>query len=101
MYQLFFRTTNLLLLLYPLLLIKSMTYSLAIRFFSQSLVMTCSALNNDGVHRRYLTEFWNFGYGLGVKWKENYLHIGKCNNITNNSNKRNAGNNDLFKVKNA
>ena len=38
-YQLFFRTTNLLLLLYPLLLIKSMTYSLAIRFFSQSLAM--------------------------------------------------------------
>ena len=53
--------------------------------------MTCSALNNDGVHRRYLTEFWDFGYGLGVKWKENYLHIGKCNNITNNSKKRSSG----------
>ena len=89
-YQLFFRTTNLLLLLYPLLLIKSMTYSLAIRFFSQSLVMRYRALNN-APHRRYLTEFWNFGYGLRVKRKENYLYIGKCNNITNNSKKRNSG----------
>ena len=78
MYQLFFRTTNLLLLLYPLCLIKSMTYSLVIRFFSQSLVMRYSALNN-APHRRYLKEFWNFGYGLRVKRKENDLHIGKCN----------------------
>ena len=38
MYQLFFKTTNLLLLLYPLLFIKSMTYSLTIYFFSHSLV---------------------------------------------------------------
>ena len=36
MYQIFFRTTNLSLLLYPLLIIKSMTYSFAIRFLSQS-----------------------------------------------------------------
>ena len=35
MYQL---STNLLLLPYPVLFIKSMTYSLAIHFFSQSLV---------------------------------------------------------------
>ena len=90
MYQLFFRTTNLLLLLYPLLLIKSMTYSLAIRFFSQSLVMRYRALNN-APHRRYLTEFWNFGYGLLVKRKENYLYIRKCNNIKNNTKKRNSG----------
>ena len=76
------RTNNLLLLLYPLLLIKNMTYSLAIRFFSQSLVMRYSALNN-APHRRYLTEFWNFGYSLRVKRKENYLYIGKCNNINN------------------
>ena len=84
MYQLFFRTANLLLLLYPLLLIKNMTYSLAIRFFSQSLVMRYRALNN-APHRRYLTEFWNFGYGLRVKRKEKYLHIWECNNIKNNS----------------
>ena len=90
MYQLFFRTANSLLLLYPLLLIKSMTYSLAVRFFSQSLVMRYSALNN-APHRRYLTEFWNFGNGLRAKRKENYLYIGKCNNVTNNSKKQNSG----------
>ena len=61
-----------------------MTYSLAIRFFSQSLVMRYRALNN-APHRRYLTEFWNFGYGLRVKRKEKYLHIWECNNIKNNS----------------
>ena len=60
MYQLFFKTPNLLLLLYPFLLIKSMTYSLAIRFFSQFLVTRYRALNN-APHGRYLTEFWNFG----------------------------------------
>ena len=38
MYQLFFRTTKLLLLLYPVLFIKSMTYSSAIDFFGYSLV---------------------------------------------------------------
>ena len=90
MYQLFFRTTNLLLLLYPLLLIKSMTYSLAIRFFNQSLVMRYRALNN-ALHLRYLTEVRNFGCGLRVKRKDNYLYIRKCNNITNNSKKRNSG----------
>ena len=90
MHQLFFRTPTLLLLLYPLLLIKSMTYSFAIRFFSQSLVMRYRALNN-APHRRYLTEFWNFGYGLLVKRKENYLYIRKCNNIKNNTKKRNSG----------
>ena len=30
----------------------------------------------------------NFGYGLRVKRKEKYLYIQKCNNITNNSKKR-------------
>ena len=90
MYQLFFRTPNLLLLLYPLPLIKSMTCSFAIRFFSQSLVMRYRALNN-APHRRYLTEFWNFGYGLRVKRKENYLYIRKCNNIKNNTKKQNTG----------
>ena len=59
-------------------------------FFSQSLIMRYSALN-DAPHHRYLTEFWNFGYGLGVKRKESYLYIWKCNNITNNSKKRNSG----------
>ena len=78
MCQLFFRTTNVLPLLSPLLLIKSITYSLAIRFFSQSLEMRHSALHS-APHRRYLTEFWNFEYGLRVKRKENYLYIGKCN----------------------
>ena len=67
-----------------------MTYSLAFRFFSQSLVMRYSALENAS-HRRYLTEFWNFGYGLRVKRKENHLYLGKCNNIANNSKKRNSG----------
>ena len=38
MYELFFRATNLLLLLYPLLFIGGMTYSLTIYFFSHSLV---------------------------------------------------------------
>ena len=38
MYQLFVRTTNLLLLLYLLFFIKSIIYTLAIDFFSQSLV---------------------------------------------------------------
>ena len=90
MYHLFFRTTNLLLVLYPTLLIKSMTYSMAIRFFSQSLLMRYSAVNN-APHRRYLTEFWNFGHDLRVKRQENYLYIDKCNNITNNSKKRNSG----------
>ena len=100
MYQLFFKTTNLLLLLYLLLLIKHMTYSLAIRFFNLSLVMRYGALNN-APHRRYLTEFWNFGYGLQVKRKENDLYIGKCNNITNNSRKRNSVKNGLFKITSA
>ena len=90
MYQLFFKTTNLLLLLYLLLLIKRMTYSLTIRFFNLSLVMRYGALNN-APHRSYLTEFWNFGYILRVKQKENYLYIGKCKIITNNSKKRNSG----------
>ena len=97
MYQLFLRTTNLLLLLYPLLLNKSMTYSLAIRFFSESLVMRYTALNNSP-HRRYLTEFCNFGYGLRIKWKENYLHIEKCNNITNNSKKLTSGKLQLVQI---
>ena len=38
MYELFFGATNLLLLLYPLLFIGGMTYSLTIYFFSHSLV---------------------------------------------------------------
>ena len=42
-------------------------------------------------HRRYLTKFWNFGYDLRVKRKENYLNIRKCNNIKNNSKKQNSG----------
>ena len=59
-----------------------MTYSLAIRFFSQSLVMKYRALNK-APHRRYWTEFWNFGYGLRVKRQENYLCIRKCKNNFN------------------
>ena len=96
-YRLFFRTTNLLLLLYPLLLIKSMTYSLAICFFSQSLVMRYRALNNTP-HRRYLTEFWNFAYGLRVNGKKIICIFG--NIITLKIILRNEipGNNDLFKV---
>ena len=90
MYQLFFRTRNLLILLYSLLLFKSMTYFFAICFVSQSLVMRYRTLNNPP-HRRYLTEFWNFGYGLRVKRKEKYLYIRKYNNIKNNIKKRNSG----------
>ena len=89
MFQLLFRTRNLLLLLYPLLLIKSMTYSFAIRLFSQSVVMRYRSLTN-APHQRYLTEFWNFGYGLRVKRNENYLYIWKCNNIKNNTKERNS-----------
>ena len=80
MYQLFFRTANLLLLLYTLLLIKSMIYFLAIGFFSQSLVMRYRALNN-APHHRYLTEFWNFGYCLRVRQKKDYLYIRKYNTV--------------------
>ena len=76
MHQLFFRTPTLLLLLYPLLLIKSMTYSFVIRFFSQSLIMRYRTLNN-APHRRYLTEF-----------QKNYLYIRKFNNIKNNTKKQ-------------
>ena len=90
MYQLFFRTRNLLILLSTLLLFKSMTYSFAIRFVSQSLEMRYRTLNN-APHRRYLTEFWNSGYGLRAKRKEKYLYIRKCNNIKNNAKKRNSG----------
>ena len=89
MYQLFFRTPSFLLLLYPCLLIKSMTYSSAIRFFSQSVVMRYRGLNNTP-HRKYLTKFWKFGYGLLVKRKENYLYIRRCNNIKNNTKTRNS-----------
>ena len=46
-------------------------------------------------HRGYLAEF----VGLQVKRKEKYLYIWKCNNITNNTKKRNSrGNNGLLKV---
>ena len=45
MYQLFL-TRNLLILLYALLLFKSITYSSAIRFVSQSLVLRYRTLNN-------------------------------------------------------
>ena len=38
MYQLFFKIPNLAVLLYPVLFINSMTYSLAIHFSSHSLV---------------------------------------------------------------
>ena len=67
-----------------------MTYSLAIPFFLTILVMRHRAFNN-APHRRYLTEFWDFGYGLQVKRKENYLYIQKCNDIKNNTKKRNSG----------
>ena len=66
-----------------------MTYSLAIPFFQTILVMRHRAFNN-APHRRYLTEFWDFGYGLQVKRKENYLYIRKCNDIKNNTKKRNS-----------
>ena len=53
MNQLFLRTTNLLLLLYPLLFIKSMTGSIAIHFFNHSLVYELRPPNNTP-HRRIL-----------------------------------------------
>ena len=43
------------------------------------------------LHRRYLTETWNCGYGLPVTQKEKYLEIPKCNNIKNNSKKQASG----------
>ena len=91
-------SANLLLLLHPLLVIKSMTYSLAIRFFSQSLVMRYSALNN-APHRRCLTEFWNFGYGYELNGRKIICILG--NVITLQIILRNEipGNNGLFKVK--
>ena len=54
-YQLFFRSTNLLLLLYLLLFIKSMTYSLAIHFLATFV---------------YTSNRQNFGYDLSIKMKE-------------------------------
>ena len=64
-----------------------MTYFLAIRFLSQSLVTTYRALN--------LTQFWNFGYGLRVQREENYLYIRECVIILR---KEIPGNNGLFKI---
>ena len=95
MYQLFFRTPNLLLLLYPWLLIKSMTYAFAIRFFSQSLVLRYRALNN-APHRRYLTEFWNFGYGLRVNRRKIICILWNIITLLRNEI---PGNNNLFKAK--
>ena len=46
MYQLFFRTPNLLLLLYPVLFIKSMAYSLAIYILSHSSVYSVYELQS-------------------------------------------------------
>ena len=75
-----------------------MTFSWAILFFSQSLVMRYRALNNTP-YWRYLTKFWNFGCGLLVKRKENCLYIRKCDNIIK-IRRRNEilGNNGFFKV---
>ena len=87
MYKLFFRTPNLLLLLYPY---QKYDLFLGHLCFQPILVMRHRALNN-APHRRYLTEFWNFGYGLRVKRKENYLYIRKCNNIKSNTKKQNSG----------
>ena len=92
-YQLFFRIINLTLLLYPLLFIKSMTYSYT--FFQP--LLSIWALELLTTHS--IVEIWqNFGYGLRVRRKEKYLSIRKCNNITNNSKKEILGNNGLFKV---
>ena len=55
MYQLFFRTTNV--LMYPLLFFKNMGYSLAILFSLSLQRMSYRALIN-ALHWRYLTEFW-------------------------------------------
>ena len=66
-----------------------MTFSLAIHFFSHSLVYDYRALYN-ALHRRYLIECWNFWYGLRVKRKENDFCIRKCNNMKNNYNKQNS-----------
>ena len=82
----YFRTTNLLLSLYSLLIIKSITYSLAIDFFSQSLVYTKVSITHP------IVDIWqNFGYGLRIKRKGKKLYIRKCNNITYKSKKRYSG----------
>ena len=88
MYQLFFRTTNLLLLLYSLLFIKSITYSLAIDFFQPVLGIWATEL----LITLPIVDIWqSFEYGLRVKRKEKYLYSRKCNNNTSNSKKRNSG----------
>ena len=71
MYQLFFRTINLILLLYPLLIIKSTTYSYT---FLQPL-LSIWALGLLITHS--IVEIWqNFGYGFRVRRKENIYPFG-------------------------
>ena len=90
MYQLYFRTANLLLLLYPLLFIKIMTYSLAIHFFQPLLSIWATEL----FIAQPIVYIWqNFGI-LDMVYELNGTKIiciiGKFNNIKNNSKKRNS-----------
>ena len=80
MYLLFFKTSNLLLLLYSLLFIKTVTYSLAIDFFSHSLVYE---LNNELLLIAHpIVDIWqSFRNGLRLKRKEKHLYIRKCNKV--------------------
>ena len=80
MYQLFFITTNLLLDL--LLIDKNTGFSSAILFFQPLLSIWATGLS---ITQATLDIWQNLGYGLWVKRKEKYLHIRKCNSITNNS----------------
>ena len=43
---------------------------------------------HNALHRRYLTEVWVW---LTSLTERKYLYSRKCNNITNNSKKRNSG----------
>ena len=74
-----------------------MTYSLAIRFFSQSLLMRYSALNN-APHRRYLAEFGTLDMVYELNGRKIICIL--INVITLQIILRNEipGNNGLFKV---
>ena len=66
-----------------------MTYSLAVHFFSHSLVYE---LQGEILISQLIVDIWqNFEYGLPVKRKEKHLYIRECNKIANKSKKQNSG----------
>ena len=72
-----------------------MTYSLAIHFFSHSLVYELYRALNNASHRRY---WQNFGYGIRVKRKEKYLYISNVTTLQIIPRDKIPENNCLFKV---